>query len=43
METTLEGHYSYGRLIRSSVPLVTMMIVCWLMVLLVGVIGAVLA
>lgn len=27
METTLEGHYSYGRLIRSSVPLVTMMIV----------------
>ncbi len=27
METTLEGHYSYGRLIRSCVPLVTMMIV----------------
>lgn len=27
METSLTGHYSYGRLIRSSVPLVTMMIV----------------
>lgn len=27
MESSLQGHYSYGRLIRSSVPLVTMMIV----------------